>query len=110
MALGVRKWRTTLSIVLNVAKAGLVTGILLAVARVAGETAPLILTVLGNTHFFQGFGQPVAALPLQIYQDALADHTARAWGAALILILVVLLLNIVVRLATRGRMGSSGRK
>jgi phosphate transport system permease protein len=113
MALGVRKWRTTLSIVLGVAKAGLVTGILLAVARVAGETAPLLLTVLGNTHFFEGFNEPIAALPLQIYQDALAPDPgiqARAWGAALVLILVVLSLNIVVRLATRGRMGSSGRK
>jgi phosphate transport system permease protein len=113
MALGVRKWRTTLSIVLSVAKAGLVTGILLAVARVAGETAPLILTVLGNTHFFEGFNEPLAALPLQIYQDALSADPGiqdRAWGAALILILVVLSLNIVVRLATRGRMGSPGRK
>jgi phosphate transport system permease protein len=113
MALGVRKWRTTLSIVLSVAKAGLVTGVLLAVARVAGETAPLILTVLGNTHFFQGFNEPIAALPLQIYQDALAPDPAiqaRAWGAALVLILVVLSLNVVVRLATRGRMGGSGRK
>jgi phosphate transport system permease protein len=113
LALGVRRWRTTLSIVLSVAKAGLVTGILLAVARVAGETAPLILTVLGNTHFFQGFNEPIAALPLQIYSDALAPDPgiqARAWGAALILILVVLSVNIVVRVATRGRIGGVGRK
>jgi phosphate transport system permease protein len=113
MALGVRKWRTTLSVVLSVAKAGLVTGVLLAVARVAGETAPLILTVLGNTHFFEGFNEPIAALPLQIYQDALAPDPAiqaRAWGAALVLILVVLSINVVVRLATRGRIGSAGRK
>jgi phosphate transport system permease protein len=113
LALGVRKWRTTISIVLGVAKAGLVTGILLAVARVAGETAPLLLTVLGNTHFYQGMNEPIAALPLQIYTDALAPDPgiqARAWGAALVLILVVLSLNIVVRLVSRNRMGSSVRK
>jgi phosphate transport system permease protein len=113
LALGVRRWRTIMSVVLGVAKAGLVTGILLAVARVAGETAPLILTVLGNTHFFQGFNEPIAALPLQIYTDALAPDPgiqARAWGAALVLILVVLSLNIVVRLASRNRSGRQVRK
>jgi phosphate transport system permease protein len=113
LALGVRRWKTTMRIVLGVAKAGLVTGILLAVARVAGETAPLILTVLGNTHFFQGLNQPIAALPLQIYSDALAPDPgiqARAWGAALVLILVVLSLNVAVRLASRNKMGSSVRK
>ena len=113
LALGVRRWKTTMRVVLSVAKAGLVTGILLAVARVAGETAPLILTVLGNTHFFQGFNQPIAALPLQIYTDALAPDPgiqARAWGAALVLILVVLSLNVVVRLASRDRSGRPVRK
>lgn len=113
LALGARRWRTTFSIVLSVARAGLVTGVLLAVARVAGETAPLILTVLGNTHFFQGFGQPIAALPLQIYTDALAPDKGiqtRAWGAALLLVLVVLSINILVRLASRGRgHGAGGR-
>jgi phosphate transport system permease protein len=110
LALGVRRWRTTLTVVVSIAKAGLVTGILLAVARVAGETAPLILTVLGNTHFFQGFNEPIAALPLQIYSDALAPDPgiqSRAWGAALVLILVVLSINILVRVATRrGGFGS----
>jgi phosphate transport system permease protein len=113
LALGVRRWRTTISIVLSVAKAGLVTGVLLAIARVAGETAPLILTVLGNTHFFQGFNEPIAALPLQIYSDALAPDPgiqSRAWGAALVLILVVLSINIAVRLASRGRKHGRGRK
>lgn len=112
LALGVRRWRTVLSVVLNVAKAGLLTGILLAVARVAGETAPLLLTVLGNTHFFLGFNQPIAALPLQIYTDALQPDMGlqqRAWGAALILIVVVLSLNIIVRLASRGRLGAGKR-
>jgi len=66
LALGAHKWRTTLSVVLPTAKGGLVTGVLLAVARVAGETAPLILTVLGNRYFFQGLDKPMAALPLPI--------------------------------------------
>ena len=107
LALGAHKWRTTLSVVLPSAKSGLVTGTLLAVARVAGETAPLIMTVLGNRYFFQGINQPMAALPLEIWRDSLqpyANLQAQGWGAALILILVVLSLNIAVRLASRGRL------
>ena len=106
LALGVRKWKTTLRIVLPTAKAGLVTGILLAIARISGETAPLIMTVLGNSYFFQGFNQPMDALPLRIWRDALQPYPsaqAQGWGAALILILIVLGLNIGVRLASRGR-------
>jgi phosphate transport system permease protein len=106
LALGAHKWRTTLSVVLPAAKNGLVTGTLLAVARVAGETAPLIMTILGNRYFFQGFNQPMAALPLEIWRDSLQpQHSmqAQGWGAALILILIVLTLNIAVRLASRGR-------
>jgi phosphate transport system permease protein len=107
LALGVHKWRTTLSVVLPSAKSGLITGTLLAVARIAGETAPLIMTILGNRYFFQGLNQPMAALPLEIWRDSLqpsASMQAQGWGAALILILIVLSLNIAVRLATRGRL------
>jgi phosphate transport system permease protein len=106
LALGAHKWRTTLSVVLPSAKGGLVTGTLLSVARIAGETAPLIMTILGNRFFFQGLAQPMAALPLEIWRDSLqpqASLQAQGWGAALILILVVLSLNIAVRLASRGR-------
>jgi phosphate transport system permease protein len=108
LALGVHKWKTTLLVVLPSARAGLVTGILLAVARIAGETAPLILTILGNSYFFQGFNAPMDALPLRILTDARQpspDVQAQGWGAALILILIVLSLNIGVRLASRGRLG-----
>ena len=108
LALGVRRWRTTLSVVLTAAKAGLVTGALLAVARIAGETAPLIMTVLGNSYFFQGFGEPVDALPLRIWRDALQPYPAfiaQGWGAALVLILIVLTINVGVRIASRGRRG-----
>jgi phosphate transport system permease protein len=109
LALGAHKWRTTLSVVLPSAKSGLVTGVLLAVARIAGETAPLIMTVLGNRYFFQGLDQPMAALPLEIWRDSLQPYpelVAQGWGAALILILIVLTINIAVRLASRSRMKS----
>lgn len=108
LALGVHKWKTTLRVVLPSARAGLVTGTLLAVARIAGETAPLILTILGNSYFFQGFNAPMDALPIRILTDARqpsSDIQAQGWGAALILILIVLSLNIGVRLASRRRLG-----
>jgi phosphate transport system permease protein len=108
LALGVRRWRTTLSVVLTAAKAGLITGALLAVARIAGETAPLIMTVLGNSYFFQGFNEPIDALPLRIWRDALQPYPAfiaQGWGAALVLILIVLTINVGVRIASRGRRG-----
>ncbi len=104
LALGVHKWRTTLSVVLPSARSGLITGTLLAVARIAGETAPLLFTILGNSYFFQGFNQPMDALPIRIFLDARQPQPelqAQAWGAALILILIVLALNIGVRLASR---------
>jgi phosphate transport system permease protein len=107
LALGARKWRTTLSIVLPAARTGLITGALLGVARVAGETAPLIMTILGNTYFFQGFTQPMSALPLVIWKNSLQPYPnlqAQGWGAALVLILIVLTLNIVVRVASRGNL------
>ncbi len=107
MALGAHRWRTILSVVLPSAKAGLITGSLLAVARIAGETAPIMLTILGNTYFFQGFSQPMDALPLRIFLNSRQpslDIQAQAWGASLVLILIVLALNISVRLASRGRL------
>ena len=107
LALGARKWRTTISIVLPAAGSGLITGTLLAVARISGETAPLLFTILGNSFFFQGFSQPMDALPLRIFLDSrqsIPEVQAQAWGAALILILIVLALNIGVRLVSRGKL------
>jgi phosphate transport system permease protein len=107
LALGVHKWRTILSVVLPAAGQGLVTGTLLAVARIAGETAPILLTILGNTYFFQGVNQPMDALPLRIFLNSRQPSPAvqaQAWGAALVLILMVLALNIGVRVASRGRL------
>ena len=102
MALGIRRWRATISVVLSTARSGVITGILLAIARVSGETAPLLLTVLGSQFFFNGLNQP-------IYRDANLPYAfarQQGWGAALVLILMVLGLNIGVRLATRGRYNS----
>jgi len=106
LALGIHKWKTTLRIVVPAAKSGVVTGTLLAIARIAGETAPILLTILGSNYFFRGFNSSMDALPLRIFRDARWDDPrvqAEAWGVALILILIVLSLNIAVRLATRGR-------
>jgi phosphate transport system permease protein len=106
MALGAHRWRTILSIVLPSAKGGLITGALLAVARIAGETAPTLLTILGNSYFFQGFNQPMDALPLRIFLNSRQpspEIQAQAWGASLVLISIVLALNVGVRLVSRGR-------
>jgi phosphate transport system permease protein len=106
LALGVRKWRTIISVVLPAGMSGLITGSLLAVARIAGETAPLIMTILGNQYFFQGLSQPMDALPLRIWRNALLPYPnfqAQGWGAALVLIMIVLTLNIGVRLVSRRR-------
>jgi phosphate transport system permease protein len=106
LALGVHRWRTILSVILPAARNGLITGTLLAVARIAGETAPLLFTILGNSYFFQGFNQPMDALPIRIFLDSRqpsAQAQAQGWGAALVLVLIVLSLNIGVRLASRGR-------
>ena len=105
-ALGIKRWRSTLSIVLSTGRNGVVTGVLLSIARIAGETAPLLLTVLGSQLFFSGLTHPVDALPLRIYRLALLPYASsqqQGWGAALVLIAIVLALNVGVRLATRGR-------
>lgn len=101
MALGISRWKTVIRVVLSTGKSGLATGILLAVARAAGETAPLLLTALGSTYFATTLFQPTAALPLLIYTYGIspfADWHARAWGAALILVLIMLTLNLSVKL------------
>lgn len=109
IALGVPQWKTTLTVVLSSAKKGIATGILLAVARISGETAPLLLTILGSRFWFSGFTQPTAALPLAIFNFSQSPFRTvdlpRAWGASLILIFIVLAINIIVRYATREKYG-----
>ena len=109
LALGISKWKTVLQIVVRTALKGIVTGVLLALARVAGETAPLLFTALGNNTWIQNLRQPIAALPLQIFNYALQpydDLNRQAWAGALVLLLLVLFINIGVRFLTRERWGS----
>ncbi|HTR43904.1 MAG TPA: phosphate ABC transporter permease PstA [Pseudomonadales bacterium] len=106
LALGVSKWKTVLQIVVRTALKGIVTGVLLAIARVSGETAPLLFTALGNNTWAQNLKQPIAALPLQIFNYAMSpydDWHRQAWAAALVLLLLVLFINIGVRFLTRDR-------
>lgn len=106
LGLGLPRWRVTLSIVLPAARAGIVTGVIVAIARIAGETAPLLFTALGNRFWHQGLDQPIAALPLQIYAYAIApydDWHRQAWAGALVLIMLVFLASLAARIATRRR-------
>lgn len=106
LALGICKWKTVLQIVVRTALRGIVTGVLLALARVAGETAPLLFTASGNSHWATKLTQPIAALPLQIFDYANSpydDWHRQAWAGALVLLLLVLFINISVRFLTRER-------
>jgi len=100
-ALGISKAKITMNIVLTTAKSGVLTGIVLGIARIAGETAPLIMTILGTSLFFSSLNGPVDALPLRIWRLASQPYEhahAFGWGAALVLILMVLGLNVGLRL------------
>ncbi|HVV72912.1 MAG TPA: phosphate ABC transporter permease PstA [Verrucomicrobiae bacterium] len=106
LALGISKWRTVLQIVARTALKGIVTGVLLALARVAGETAPLLFTALGNQFWNRNLSDPIAAVPVQIYdyaKSAYEDWHRQAWAGALVLLLLVALVNISVRVLTRER-------
>ncbi len=106
LALGYSRWRTSLLIVVRTTLPGIVTGSLLALARIAGETAPLLFTALGSQFMGTDPRQPMAALPLVVFTYATGPYTEwhrLAWATALVLILVVLLLSLATRLATRRR-------
>jgi phosphate transport system permease protein len=108
LALGYTRWRTSLVIVLRTAMAGIVTGALVAVARIAGETAPLFFTALGNQFSSTSLNEPIAALPLQIFNYAISPYDsahALAWAGAVVLIGLVLVVSIAARVATRARFG-----
>lgn len=111
LALGYSRARTTLAVVLRTALPGIVTGALLAVARISGETAPLLFTALGSEYFSFQLERPMAALPLVVYKYATGPYPewhALAWTASLVLILVVLTLGVIARLATRQRFDRHG--
>jgi phosphate transport system permease protein len=106
LALGIAQWRTIVQIVVRTALKGIITGILLALARVAGETAPLLFTAFGNRFWNHSLSDPIAALPLQIFSYAISpyeDWHRQAWAGALVLLLFVAIINVSVRVLTRDR-------
>jgi phosphate transport system permease protein len=108
LGLGLPKWRATLRVMLRTAAPGIATGVMLAVARVAGETAPLLFTAFNNRFWSSGLTEPTASLPVNIYTYAVSPYEEwhrQAWAAALVLLLMVLLLNISARLLVRSRVG-----
>jgi phosphate transport system permease protein len=105
--LGISRWRTTLSITLRTATSGVITGVMLAFARVAGETAPLLFTAFGNQYWNFGMEQPTAALPLQIFTYAISpfdEWHRQAWAGALVLIVLIVVSISAVRIAASGGM------
>jgi phosphate transport system permease protein len=111
LGLGIPQWRTAMSITLRTAMSGVITGVMLAFARVSGETAPLIFTVLGNQFWSTKLTQPIAALPLQIYTYALSPYDEwhrLAWAGALVLIVLIVATSASVRwVASRGFAGGA---
>ena len=105
-ALGISKGKTILRIVLPTAAKGIITGTMLAVARVSGETAPLLFTALGNQYWAYSLNEPIASLPVQIYQYATSPYKEwhqQAWAGSLVLIFMVIVLNLIARFAFRSR-------
>lgn len=110
LALGYQRWRTSMSVILRTALPGIVTGALVAIARIAGETAPLLFTAFGNQFWSTALDEPIAALPLQIFAYAISPYDewhAQAWAGALVLIVIVLVISLAARYATRARFGAT---
>jgi phosphate transport system permease protein len=111
LALGIPRWKVTLRIVLPTALKGITTGILLAIARAAGETAPLLFTALGNRFWSTDIGHPMASLTVFVYDYAKApfeDWNRQAWAAAFVLIFFIFIVNLIFRFVTRGRYAGNG--
>ncbi len=105
-ALGAPKWKVIISITLKAARAGVITGVLLAVARIAGETAPLLFTALSNQFWTSSLGQPMASLPVTIFKFAMSPYEnwqKLAWAGVFLITLAVLVLNIAARVLTRSK-------
>ena len=106
LSLGATRFTTVFTVVMAAARGGVITGVLLAVARIAGETAPLLFTTLGNRFLSVRLDQPIASLPVDIFNRAIApypDWHAQAWAGAFVLVALILILSIAARYATRGR-------
>lgn len=104
LALGAPQWRVTLGVVLPAAASGIATGAMLAIARVSGETAPLLFTAFGSRFFPSGLDEPIASLTVQIYNYAISPYDewhAQAWAATLVLMTLILVINVTVRFFTR---------
>jgi phosphate transport system permease protein len=112
LALGATKWRTIASVVVPAARKGIMTGIILGIARISGESAPLLFTSLNNQFWSTGLGEPTASLPIMIYSHAISpydDWHRQAWAAGLVLLALVLVANIAARLIlTRGSSTAKG--
>jgi phosphate transport system permease protein len=110
LALGVPAWRTTIWVVLRTARGGIITGIMLAVARISGETAPLLFTAFGNQFWSRSLDGPIASLPVQIYTYAISpfdDWHRQAWAGALVLLALIFVTSLSVRVMTRGQFRST---
>ncbi len=108
LALGIPAWKSTLLVTVPVARRGIITGILLGIARVTGESAPLLFTAFGSQFWSRGIGEPTAALPLVVFQYAISPYREWqqvAWGGALLLIVSVFALNLTARLVFASRLG-----
>src|SRR5882762_2686386 len=106
LALGVPQWRVTMGVVIPAAASGIATGAMLAIARVSGETAPLLFTAFGSRFFPRNLNEPIASLTVQIYNYAISPYDewhTQAWAATLVLMALILSINIVVRFLTRNR-------
>ena len=106
LALGIPRWKTILKVVLSTAKSGIITGIMLAIARVGGEAAPLLFTAFGNSYMSLRPDQPIASLPVQLYVYAISpyeDWHTKAWASALVLVGIVLMTNIMARIYARSK-------
>lgn len=109
LALGITRWRAIIGVIVPGALTGIVTGVMLGVARIAGETAPLLFTALGNNFDFQGLLKPISALPLQIFKFAMSaypEQQRQAWAGAFLLIVLVLGISITVRLISNRKNNS----
>jgi phosphate transport system permease protein len=110
LALGIARWKTIVHVVMKTASKGIITGILLALARIGGETAPLLFTAFGNRFWNHDLSQPIAALPLQIFTYAISpydDWHRQAWAGALVLVIGIFCVNVLVRILTRERARST---
>ncbi|HMJ26707.1 MAG TPA: phosphate ABC transporter permease PstA [Pyrinomonadaceae bacterium] len=106
LALGAPQWRVTLGVVIPAAASGIATGAMLAIARVSGETAPLLFTAFGSRFFPRNLNEPIASLTVQIYNYAISPYDewhAQAWAATLVLMALILSINIAVRFLTRNK-------